>query len=57
MYVADTGNNRIRRIAPNGAITTVAGSTGGFAGDGGRATAARLSRPRDVAIASDGRSC
>ena len=53
--IADTENNRIRRVAADGAITTVAG-TGipGYTGDGGPATAARLDGPWRVAPASDG---
>jgi len=52
--VADTGNDRIRRVGPNGTITTVAGTSRGFGGDGGPASAASLNQPRDVALASDG---
>src|SRR5438552_15175307 len=46
MFIADSFNNRIRKVASDGTITTVVG-TGGFAytGDGGAATAAALSRP------------
>jgi hypothetical protein len=42
-------DHRVRRIAPDGAITTIAG-TGefGFGGDGGQATAAVLRFPSDV---------
>ncbi|MEV8047200.1 RICIN domain-containing protein [Streptomyces griseoluteus] len=55
VYVADAGNNRIRKITADGTITTVAGtSTAGFAGDGGPATAARLSGPFGVAVDSTG---
>ncbi len=54
LIVADTGYNRIRRIAPNGIITTVAGSVPGFGGDGGQATSALLWRPEHVALAPDG---
>jgi sugar lactone lactonase YvrE len=43
LYIADSGNNRIRKVDPQGVITTVAGNgTAGFAGDGGPATAAQL---------------
>ncbi|NDC40171.1 MAG: T9SS C-terminal target domain-containing protein, partial [Chitinophagia bacterium] len=51
IYVTDQGNNRIRRVDTNGVIRTVAGNgTSGFAGDGGPATAARLTNPSDVAF-------
>ncbi len=51
LYVADTFNNRIRRIAPDGRISTVAGNgSGGYSGDGGRATNAALHWPHDVAV-------
>ena len=50
LYIADTGNQRIRKVT-NGVITTVAGSgTAGFSGDNGPATTARLNGPRDVAV-------
>ena len=58
LLVADTGNNRIRRISPGGIVSTVAGTgrTGDAApyGDGGRATAAALNRPEGVTAAADG---
>ena len=57
VLVADTGNNKIRRISPDGTITTAAGSgTLGGAGDNGPAIVAQLSGPRDVAVAADGAS-
>ena len=48
IYIADTVNNRIRKVAVStGIISTVAGNgQWGFSGDGGPATEARLSRPR-----------
>ncbi len=50
-YIADTSNNRIRKLAPNGTITTIAGNGAhGYAGDGGPATSAALSYPESVAI-------
>ncbi|MGD9796261.1 MAG: prepilin-type N-terminal cleavage/methylation domain-containing protein [Acidimicrobiia bacterium] len=55
VYVADVGNHRIRRIATDGTITTVAGNgTAGYSGDGGAATAATFNRPNDLVVASDG---
>ena len=55
VYVADTGNNRIRRIARNGTVTTVAGADAvGFGGDGGPASAAVLNSPSNLAIDSTG---
>ena len=51
LYIADAGNNRIRKVDTSGIITTVAGSDrGGFSGDGGPATSARLYIPSDVAV-------
>jgi cysteine-rich repeat protein len=56
LYVADSGNRRIRRIEVGGSITTVAGSgvSGGALGDGGPAVAAALTTPRDVTVDSHG---
>ena len=54
LYIADMGNNRIRKIS-NGVITTVAGNgTAGFSGDNGPATSAGLSIPFGVAVDSAG---
>jgi hypothetical protein len=55
MLIADTGNNRVRRVTADGTITTVAG-TGmrGFGGDGGPAALAPLTRPVDVAALPSG---
>jgi RHS repeat-associated protein len=55
LYIADTSNSRIRRVGPDGIITTVAGTgVQGFAGDGGPATQAQLYFPIGVAIGPDG---
>jgi hypothetical protein len=51
IYIADTNNNRVRKVSPTGTITTFAG-TGevGNSGDGGPATSARLQLPWGVAV-------
>jgi sugar lactone lactonase YvrE len=55
LYIADTKNNRIRRVDSNGVITTVAGDgRRGSTGDGLLATAAQLSLPLGVATDSVG---
>ena len=55
LYIADHGNNRVRKVDTKGIITTVAG-TGepGFSGDGGPATDAKLSGPFAVVVDRDG---
>ncbi len=64
VLVADTGNHRIRRVAPNGTISTVAGSgpccgaAGALAGDGtllATDPGVRMNGPRGVAVHPDGR--
>jgi hypothetical protein len=53
--IADTLNNRVRRVLPDGRIVTVAGRAArGYRGDGGRATRARLNQPKAVAMTPDG---
>jgi sugar lactone lactonase YvrE len=55
IYIADTNNDRVRKVAPDGIITTVAGNgTNGFSGDGGPATSAALSRPWGLAVTPAG---
>ncbi|MEM8924837.1 MAG: hypothetical protein AAGD35_15140 [Actinomycetota bacterium] len=54
LYVADARNARVRAIATDGTITTVAGGTYGFGGDGGPATSAALRWPTHVAVSNDG---
>ena len=56
LYLADHGNNRIRRIGTDGIITTIAGSgaagvdQGSYSGDGGPATSATLQEPSGIAF-------
>ncbi len=52
LYIADRGNNRIRRVdLGTNIISTVAGNgTGAFAGDGGAATSASLNLPTDMVV-------
>lgn len=56
LYIADTGNNRVRFVsAANGTISTFAGTgTAGFAGDGGAATSAELNAPQGVFLTAGG---
>jgi Bacterial Ig-like domain (group 3)/Chitobiase/beta-hexosaminidase C-terminal domain/FG-GAP-like repeat/NHL repeat len=57
LYIADSGNNAIRRVAAStGVITTVAGvrGQGGYSGDGGPATSAQLEYPEAVVVDSNG---
>jgi sugar lactone lactonase YvrE len=69
IYIADSGNNLVRKVDTNGTITTIAGDTqaaqtaadakqpvaaGDSAGDGGPATAAHIDGPRGIAVDSLG---
>jgi len=55
LYIADTGNHRIRRVTPAGVITTIAGTgQAGYSGDGGAATRAQFNSPSDVVIDGPG---
>jgi len=55
LYIADSGNYRVRKVTPQGVISTVAGTgVSGFSGDGGPATSARINYPRDVAVDGSG---
>jgi uncharacterized protein (TIGR03437 family) len=56
LYIADTDNGVIRKVPPDfSTISTVAGNgTNGYSGDGGPATQAQLSNPKDVAVDAAG---
>ena len=55
VYIADTFNQRIRRVNAHGSVTTVAGDgLFGYAGDDGPANRARLRSPVDVFVDSSG---
>ena len=55
LYIADWGRSVVRKVSPDGVITTFAG-TGqyGYSGEGGPAASARLTLPTGVAVARDG---
>lgn len=53
LYIADTGNNVIRKVTPAGIISTIAGNgVPGYSGDGGQATQAMLNAPKGIAVDS-----
>lgn len=56
MFIADTGNHRVRRVDPDGRIFTVAGlGAPGHGGDGGPASSALLHTPSALAFDEEGR--
>jgi len=51
IYIADTGNSRIRQVTPDGIIHTIAGTgAAGFNGDGGPALAAQIDTPEGILL-------
>jgi uncharacterized protein (TIGR03437 family) len=55
IYVSDVRHNRVRRISPDGSITTVAGrGTYGYTGDGGPAVFAELASPNALVLSANG---
>jgi hypothetical protein len=55
LFISEWGNNRIRKVSPEGIISSVAG-TGirGYTGDGGPATAARITNPNGIFVDGEG---
>jgi hypothetical protein len=55
LYIAEASNHLIRRVAPDGIISTFAGTgTAGFSGDGGPARQAQFKEPTALACGPDG---
>lgn len=54
IYVADTFNHAIRRVAPDGTVSTIAGSLGSKGSTDGTGTQARFSDPTGIAVDSSG---
>jgi DNA-binding beta-propeller fold protein YncE len=54
LYVCDTGNHTLRRVATNGVVTTLAGAAGNADFADGPAATARFNQPLGLAVAPDG---
>src|SRR5207244_10777426 len=54
LFIADRYNNRIRKVTPDGTISTVTGGRIGLGGDGGAAVSAQINDPRGVAVDRSG---
>ena len=54
IYIADAQNHRIRKVSTSGIISTIAGSSYGFSGDGWPATVAQLNQPEALAFDTTG---
>jgi uncharacterized protein (TIGR03437 family) len=54
LYIADLGNNRVRRVSPDGMISTYAGGGASGPGDGAPAVAAQLLSPRNLVVDAAG---
>jgi RHS repeat-associated protein len=55
VYFSDSSHQRVYKVTPQGAISTVAGTgTVGFSGDGGLATSAQFNLPRGLALDAGG---
>ena len=54
LYVADFGNNTIRKVSPGGVVTTLAGKPGVLGFDDGIGSAATFSGPNGIAVDGNG---
>ena len=55
LFISDSGNDVVRKVATNGIITTLAGDgIAGYSGDGGASTNAKLNYPLGVAVDANG---
>ena len=54
LYIVVGGPGRIRKVTPQGIISTIAGTTAGFSGDGGPANLAQIDSPVRLAVGPDG---
>jgi hypothetical protein len=54
VFFVDANKNRVRKIDPSGTISTLAGDTAGFSGDGGPATSAILNYPTGIILDASG---
>jgi sugar lactone lactonase YvrE len=54
VYIADSGNHRVRVVDRTGKITTVAGGEKGYSGDGGPASSAQLNAPSAICLDAQG---
>lgn len=55
VYISDTNNFRVRKVATSGLISTLAGNgSKGYSGDGGSAVSAQFSQPAGIAVDSNG---
>jgi sugar lactone lactonase YvrE len=55
VYVADSGNNTIRKVTSGGVVTTIGGNTGVMGGADGLGSWAKFARPRGIAVDGSGR--
>jgi sugar lactone lactonase YvrE len=54
LYVADTGNDTIRKITPSGAVSTLAGKPGNYGSSDGTGTGALFGAPRGIVVDTNG---